>query len=159
MFVFGEKRFSAPLRVDDVAPVEIAAAQTLHEHLRRGGVGRKGDLVLVAQALDLVDVVKAVGVGRVAEKEDQVDLVEGDARADLLRAALVGVQLERDRQARGLADELSRDMRGAQGVFGQDAAVRDAELHHQLLFSVMCHQSNIHTQAPFPVGSGSDILT
>ena len=42
---------SALLGVDDVAPVEVAAAQALHKHLRRGGVGGKGDLVLVAQAL------------------------------------------------------------------------------------------------------------
>ena len=77
---------SAPLGIDDVAPVEVAAPQTLHQDLGRGGVGRKGDLILVAQTLDLVDVVKAAGVGGIAEEQDKVDLVEGDARADLLGA-------------------------------------------------------------------------
>lgn len=87
---------SALLRVDNVAPVEVAAAQTLHKHLSRGGVGSEGDLILVAQALDLVDIVKAFGVCGVAEEQHEVDLVEGDARAYLLRAALIRMEVQRD---------------------------------------------------------------
>ena len=55
---------------------------------------------------------------------------------------------KRDRQTRRLADQLARDVRGAQGMLGQDAAVCDAELDHQLFFSVMSHQCNIHTLSP-----------
>ena len=61
-------RFSSVLGVDDVAPVQIASAQSLHQHLRRGGVGGKGDLIAVAQALDLGDILKASGVIRIAEE-------------------------------------------------------------------------------------------
>ena len=90
------------LGIDDVAPVEIAAPQTLHEHFGRGGVGGKGDLILIAQALDLVDVVKALGIGGIAEEEHKVNLVEGDACSDLLGTALFGVEVESDGQARRL---------------------------------------------------------
>ena len=90
------------LRIDDVAPVEIAAAQALHQDLGRSRIGGEGDLILVAQTLYLVYVVEALGIGRISEEKHKVDLIEGYARADLLRAALIGMQIQRYRQSRCL---------------------------------------------------------
>ena len=42
--------------IDDVAPVQIATGQTQHQHLRRGQIAGIGDVVLVAQAIDVGDV-------------------------------------------------------------------------------------------------------
>ena len=49
--------FLGQLRVDDVAPVQIAAFQALDQDLRRGDIAGEGDIVGVAQAGDIVDVV------------------------------------------------------------------------------------------------------
>ena len=102
--------------------------------------------MLVAQAGDGVHVLR-VGL-RVAEEEHEVDLVVGDARADLLRAALRAGQIQRDRQPRRLGNELARGVRGADVVTGENAAVGNAELDHKLLFAVMGEKSDIHALAP-----------
>ena len=88
-------------------------------------------------------------VFRVAEKQDQVDLVVGDAGADLLAAALVGGQAEVDGQTGGAADQLPRRLGRGQLVLGQDAAVSDAELHHQFFFSIVAHQCDVHSIRSF----------
>ena len=64
------------LQLYNLAPIEVAAAQALDEHFGRGGVGRHGDEVLVAEPGELVDGVEALRVRRVTEAEDEVDLAE-----------------------------------------------------------------------------------
>ena len=57
------RRCSLPaLWIDDIAPVKITAPQALNEHLRGCRIGCKRDLILIAQAFDLVDIVKSAGV-------------------------------------------------------------------------------------------------
>ena len=105
--------FSVVFGVNKLAPVKVTAAQTLHQNLRSGGVGGKGNLILVTKALNLVYIVKALGVCGIAEEENQVDLVEGDPCANLLCAALIGVHVEGDGKTGGLADQLAGYMSGA----------------------------------------------
>ena len=75
--------------IDDIAPVQIAPAETLDQHLRRRHVGGEGDAVAVAEAGDLINALLGTEIVRVTEIEDEVDLVVCDAGADLLAAALV----------------------------------------------------------------------
>ena len=74
--------------VDDIAPGQVAALETLNEHLGRGHIGRKGHVVLIAQARNVVDAV-VLRDGGVAEIQDQVQLVIGNTRADLLITTLI----------------------------------------------------------------------
>lgn len=91
-----------------------------------------------------------VGVG---EAQYHVDLVIGNARGDLLPAAVGEGQKTVYGQSGGIGDLLSGAGGGAEGVLGQDAAVGGAELDHQLLAVVVCHQCNIHRKAPFIISS------
>ena len=70
--------------IDDVAPVEVTTGQTQHQHLRRGQIAGVGDVVLVAQAIDVGDVLVGGLVAGIIEAQHQIDLVVGDAGSDLL---------------------------------------------------------------------------
>ncbi len=75
--------------VDDIAPVQIAALQAMDEYLGRGDIGRDGDIVYVAQAQQIHFIgLMGLRADRVSEEEQQVDLVAGDARSDLLVAPM-----------------------------------------------------------------------
>ena len=67
-------------------------------------------------------------------------------------AALIRVEVERDGQPRRFRDKLARHVRGAERMLGKYAAVCDAELDHQFLFSVVCHQCNVHSLLRFSSG-------
>ena len=80
--------------IDDAAPVQIAPGQAQHQHLRRGQIAGKGDVVLVAQPGDVGTCSSSrASLCGVVEEEHHVDLVIGDPRADLLAAA-VGIGQE-----------------------------------------------------------------
>jgi hypothetical protein len=94
---------SAVLGVDDVAPVEVAALQTMDEHLCGGDVGGQRDVVHITQAQQrhLIGLT-GLCIDGVAEEQEQIDLVAGDAGRDLLVAALDARQESLDLQARCL---------------------------------------------------------
>mgnify|MGYP006914222508 CR=1 FL=1 len=75
--------------MDDIAPIQIAALQAVDEHLGGGNVGGHGDVVHIAQAQQghLVGLA-GLRVDGVAEEQQQVDLIAGNAGSDLLVAAL-----------------------------------------------------------------------
>ena len=126
-------------RVDNVPPIQVAPLQAVDEHLGGGHVGGEGDVVLVAQIGDIFQVgVQVIGLG-IGEEEDHVDLVVGDPGPDLLAAAVFVGEEEVHRQSGGLGHQLTRGVGGADGVLGEDAAVGDAELHHQFFFPVVAH--------------------
>ena len=126
----------------------------MDEHLGGGGIGGDGDVVLVAQIDDVVQVLfQLIGVG-VVEEQHHVDLVIGDAGADLLAAALGVGQEQLHRQAGGLGNLLAGIAGGADGVLGENAAVGNAELDHELLFVVVAHQSDVHMTPSFLGGIG-----
>ena len=132
------------LGVDDIAPVQVPPLQAVDEDLRRGHIGGEGDVVLVAESGNILQIrVQIVGLG-IGEEKHHVDLVVGDAGADLLAAAVLVGEEELDRQAGGLGHQAASRVGGADGVLGENAAVGNAELHHQLFFPVMAHQGNIH---------------
>ena len=142
-------------RIDDLSPIQIAPLQAVDQDLRGGGVGGKGDVVLVAHLVDVLQVrVQVVGLG-VREEEDHINLVVSDAGTDLLAAAVGVGQEQPHRQARGLRHQTARGVGGADGVLGQHAAVGDAELHHQLFFVVVTHDRDIHIGHPFTLASRS----
>ena len=73
----------------DIAPVQIAALQAVDQHLGGGDVGCHGDIVHIAQAQQRHFVgLAGLSVDGVAEEQQQVDLIAGDAGCDLLVAAL-----------------------------------------------------------------------
>ena len=80
------------LRVDDIAPVEVAAGKAHDEHFSGGEVGGKGDVVLVAQPGDIGNISHHSLVVGVVEEEYQVEFVVCDPGADLLAAAAGGGQ-------------------------------------------------------------------
>ncbi|MPM90269.1 hypothetical protein SDC9_137390 [bioreactor metagenome] len=118
------------LGADNVAPVQIAPGQAVDEHLRRGHVGGDRNVILVAQAGDIVEVrVQIAGLG-IGKKQNHINFVVSDSGADLLTSP-VGVGEEKaHRQARGLGHQLARRVGGAHGMLGQNAAVSNAKLHH-----------------------------
>ncbi len=77
------------LRVDDIPPIQISTLQTVDEHLRGGDVGGHGDVVHIAQAQQS-HLIRLAGlcIDVVAEEQQQVDLVAGNAGRDLLVTAL-----------------------------------------------------------------------
>ena len=75
--------------MDDIAPIEVAALQAVNEHFGGGDVGGQRDVVDIAQAQQGHFVgFTGLGVDGVAEEQQQIDLVAGDAGRDLLVAAL-----------------------------------------------------------------------
>ena len=63
-------------RIDDVAPVKVAAVKAEDEHLGGGDVGRNGDIVHIAKPDELMHIrFVLVGCKRVAEKQNHVDFV------------------------------------------------------------------------------------
>ena len=89
-------------------------------------------------------ILPGVGIVRVVEEDDHVDLVIGNARVDLLMAALVFRQEQTHGQTRRLRDQTACRRRGGDGMLGEDAFIRGTELNHQLFFLVMRHQGDIH---------------
>ena len=85
-------------------PIQIAALQSEDQHFGRGQIGRAGDIVRIAQAERAHDalILPRVGVVRVGEHQNKVNFVLRDARVDLLVAALIFRQEQRDRQPRRL---------------------------------------------------------
>ena len=52
------------LGVDDIAPVQVPPLQAVDENLRRGHIGGEGDVVLVAEGGDILQIrVQIVGLG------------------------------------------------------------------------------------------------
>ena len=62
----------------------------------------------------------------------------------LLRAAVDARHEQVDRKAARFADHLTGHAGGAESVTGQNAGVSRAELDHQFLFVVVCHESDVH---------------
>ena len=133
----------------DEPPVQVAPGQAVNQHLCRGGVGGHGHIVLVAQVDNVAQVLFQLVGGGVVEEQHHVNLVVGDACADLLRAALGVGQEELNGQAGGLRHLTAGIAGGADGVLGEDAAVGNAELDHQFFFVIVAHQGNIHADRPF----------
>src|SRR5699024_10667811 len=75
--------------IDDIAPVQIAPLQTVDQHFGSGDVGGHRDVVHVTET-EKVHVIGLVGLGaaRVTEKQQQIDLIAGNAGCNLLVAAL-----------------------------------------------------------------------
>ena len=80
----------------------------------------------------------------VAEEQQQVDLVAGNAGRDLLVAALHTGQKTLYLQAGGLRNQFAGRAGRHQFMLAQNTAVRRAELNHQLLFGVVRDQGNRH---------------
>ena len=106
---------------------------------------------LLAQAEDIGHVLVRDFLVGVAEAENHVQLIIGNAGCNLLAAAVVEGQEAVDAQAGGLADLETGGGGGAKGVLGQNAAVCGAELDHQFLFVVVGDQCDIHGGTSFRV--------
>ena len=126
----------------------------MDQALSRGHIGGYGDVVHVAQAKQ-VCVIRLIrlGIERIAEKQQQVDLIIGNARGDLLVAAQSAAEKCLDFKPRCVRDELAGGTGSAQGVSGKGAAVGNAELNHQFLFGIVRDQCYIHELSSFTVNS------
>ena len=72
----------------DIAPVQIAALQAVDQYLGSGNVGGHGDIVHIAQAQQRHFIgLTGLCVDGVAEEQQKVHLVAGDAGRDLLPVA------------------------------------------------------------------------
>ena len=115
-------------------------------------------VVLVTQAEDVGHVVVGALIGGVTEAEHHVDLVIGDARGDLLSAAVLEGEEAVDGKPRRFGDELSGARGGAQRVLGKNPAVGGAELNHQLFLVVVGDQCNVHeVKSPFRIRFSSAV--
>ncbi len=141
----------------------------MDEHLCGGDVGGQRDVVHITQAQQghLIGLA-GLCIDGVAEEQQQIDLIAGDAGRDLLVAALDARQEPLHLQARGLGDHLAGRTGGHQFMLAQDPAVCRTELNHQLLFGVMRDQCNRHRSTsplrspcagPFPCTYHSIIIS
>ena len=75
--------------MDDITPIQVAALQAVDEHLSGGNVGGHGDVVHIAQAQQghLIGLA-GLCIDGVAEEQQQVHLIAGNAGRDLLVTAL-----------------------------------------------------------------------
>jgi len=135
----------------NVAPGQVAAAQTLHEHLRRRHVRGEGNAVSVAEAGNVVYIVLPLYVVGVTEKQNQVNFIVRNSRAYLLRSPLTCGKAGNYRQSCGFAYKLAGGFRSADGVSRENAAVCYAKLYHELFFTVMRQKSNVQSTTPFPL--------
>ena len=79
--------------VEDVAPIVVAALERMNDRFSGGDIGRRGDVVHIAKAQQVIRLrFVGLGVQGVTENQKQIDLVAGNARADLLIAALRAVK-------------------------------------------------------------------
>ena len=142
-------------RIQDGAPIQVAVFQTVDEHFGGGDVGGHRDVMYVAQAQQ-VHLVGFTGLGGdgVAEEEEHVHLVAGDARRDLLVTAVFPRHEALYIQPGGFGHQPPGGPGGDQPVRRQNAAIRDAELNHQFLFGIVCNQCNRHNKPRFPHASG-----
>jgi hypothetical protein len=80
----------------------------------------------------------------VVKENNHVDLVVGDASANLLAAA-VGVGEEQlDGKSGRLGHLEASSVGGAHGMLGKNTTVGNAELHHQFFLVVMTHERYVH---------------
>src|SRR5699024_10053401 len=70
------------LQLDDLAPVEVAALEAVDQHLGRRDIRRDRDVVHVAKAQKVLVVrrFRLLRLHGIAEKQQEVDLIAGDAR-------------------------------------------------------------------------------
>ena len=96
------------LRVDDIPPIQVSTFQTVDEHLRGGDVGGQRDIMHITQAQQghLVGLA-GLCVDRIAEEQEQIDLIAGNAGCDLLITALNTCQKALDLQTCCLGDQLA----------------------------------------------------
>ena len=80
----------------------------------------------------------SLGIERIAQENKQVDLVLFDLRADLLHSAEMPGQMLVDRKAGDLFDEPSGCACGIEFVPAQDPPIRNSEILHQVLLSIVC---------------------
>ena len=85
----GDFIFSSVLGMHDVAPVEVAALKAVDEDFRSGDVSGQRDIVHITQTQQ-GHLVRLAGlcIDGVAEEQQQIDLIAGDAGRDLLVTAL-----------------------------------------------------------------------
>ena len=92
----------------------------------------------------LLILLEAGFTARIAEEQEQIDLIAGNAGCDLLITALNTCQKALDLQTRCLGDQLAGGTRSHQFMLAQNPAIRRTELNHQLFFGVMRNQCNRH---------------
>ena len=80
-------------RIDYVAPVKITALQAAYKYLGGRNIGSEGDAVLVAEPCNVVYRLLALTHLGIAELQNKVDFIIGDARAYLLVAALLAGEI------------------------------------------------------------------
>ena len=85
---------------------------------------------------------------RISEKQEQVDLVTGDPRRDLLISALGTAQITYNSQTSCFGDHFSGRSRSTEVRFAQNSAVCDAELYHKLLLGVVSDKCYIQCDPP-----------
>ena len=118
----------------------------MDQHLGRRDIRRDRDVVHVAKAQKVLVVrrFRLLRLHGIAEKQQEVDLIAGDARRNLLVAALFAAQKAVDVEARRVRNELACRAGCAKRMTAQNATISDAELNHQLFFRIVGGQCNVH---------------
>ena len=111
----------------------------------RGHIGGDGNVVYVAQA-EQVRVVRLIrlGVERITEKQEEVDLIIGNACRDLLISSLGAAEEFLDFKACRICDEFTGSSGCAECMSGKGSAIGNAELNHQFFFGIVRDECYIH---------------
>ena len=122
----------------------------MNQSLGSGNIGCDGNRVDVVET-DQVCFVRFAGLhGQgIAQKEQQIDFIAGDARCDLLVPSLLARKKAEDTKPGSLGHELAGRPRRTDVVLAEDAAVGDTELDHQFLFGIVRDQSDVQENSSF----------
>ena len=73
----------------NVSPIEIAALETVDQHFGGSDIGSDGDIMHIAEP-EKVHIIRLMGLGvqRISEEDEHIDLVAGDTSGHLLVSAL-----------------------------------------------------------------------
>ena len=110
---------------------------------------REGNFEWFAETGDIGDLSCHLLIVGIVEEQHQVELVVGDAGADLLAAA-VGIGQEAVYvQTGGIGYHVTGGVGGVDVVLGQNTGISGAELYHQLFLVIVGHKGDIHGSGSF----------
>ena len=144
-----------PFRAAQLTPVQVSPLKPKDEHFRGGQIGRTGNIICITQAQSFNKAlillwIPAVGI---REKEHDVHLIISNPGHDLLRPALIACKDKVDGQASCFCHETTGGCGCRYIVLCENTAVCRAELHHEFLLLVVCHEGDVHFSFPFALPS------
>ena len=90
--------------VNDISPVKISVLKSVDKNFRSGKICGDGNIVNVTEPEKVILILLVfLGIHRISEEKEKVDLIACDSRTDLLISALISAEICLDLKACGVA--------------------------------------------------------